>query len=340
VPERIRKQSADDIEFSTDFIVSPNTLWPDFYFLEISRGCLYNCKFCMLGKIYANRYRSHKTVIKIAEKARELTDKMRLVSATEDTHPEINRILRDLKDMGFQIIVGSQRADWVSDDFASYIDNKTFTVAPETGSDRLRRLIGKHMTNEEIMDAIRTVRKDRLDELQLYLMVGLPNETPHDIEETANLIRTVRTTLDREGYQHLKVRASINCFIPKPHTGFQYERQLTYDEYKSVIDRVRELVGGLEGVEFTTMDEKSVLTQGIVTRGDRRVGRAMYDALKKGDDITAWKSITCNNGSTERLFGRKESQWIAPWSFVDMTTTGIPATYIARVVKGVDYATK
>lgn len=318
-PEKIRMAANPDIEFNTDFIVSPDTLWPDFYFTEINRGCLYNCKFCMLGEIYPNRFRSYEKVMDIAERARKLTDKMRLVSSTEDTHPQISEILGGMKSMGFEIVVGSQRADWVNDTFTDYIDNKSFTIAPEAGSDRLRKFIGKSITNNDIMQSVKTVSKNRIEELQLYLIVGLPGETEEDVKSLSSLIRNVRYEMDKSGKKDMKLKAAINCFIPKPHTSFEHQKQLTYGDYEKLTEQVKGSVGIIKGVEYSLMDEKSILVQGIVTRGDRRVGRVIYEAYKNGDMVDSWSGAFYKSGlRNEDSFGERGFLSFLPWSMVEL----------------------
>lgn len=322
VPQIIKRQWPDNIEFYTDFIVSKNTLWPNFYFIEISRGCIYNCKFCMLGAIYKKaRFRSLKKILEIADKASKITNKIRLVSPTEYTHPNIKEILTTLKNKGFQIIVGSQRADWINKEFVDYIDNKTFTIAPEAGSNELRRFIGKDMSNREIFRSIKIVNKNKLDEVQLYLIVGFPNEIEKDIDKMIKLITQVRNLLDRERYERIKLKLAINCFIIKPHTIFQHKKQYTFNEYEMAIKKIKTSIKNLNNVELDLMDEKSILVQGIITRGDRKICKIIYDAYKLGDNPEAWE-FACkkNNAYKDLLFSRKNLNDKLPWFFIDLNT--------------------
>ena len=323
IKQVIKRQWVNNLESCTDFIISKNTLWPNFYFLEISRGCIYNCKFCMIGAVYKRaRFRSLKTILNIVDKASKLTDKIRLISPTEYTHPDIKAILDTLKNKGFHTIIGSQRADWINEELTNLIDNKTFTVAPESGSEKLRRFVGKNITNKQILESIKIANKDGMDEIQLYLIVGFPNETEKDINELIKLIKQIRILLNESGYNKLKLKVAINCFIAKPQTIFQREKQYTFNEYQSIIEKITTSIKNVKNVELYSMDEKSILAQGIITRGDRKTCKILFDAYKLGDTPKAWK-LACknNNENIDLLFAKKNHNSKLPWFFIDMNTS-------------------
>jgi radical SAM superfamily enzyme YgiQ (UPF0313 family) len=300
--KEVRFQRAKDIEFYTPFIVSRNTLWPNYAFVEVSRGCSYECKFCMLRGIYRGiRFRSMERILEIGELLSKFTKRIRLVASSEAMHPQITEILAKLKRLGFRVVVGSQRAELVTEEFLKYIDNTSFAIAPET-SEKLRIKIGKYIKDEEIFRVIKMVNERRkIKELVLHLMVGLPGETNKDILELVNFIRKCRKILKMDK----KLVLSINCFIPKPHTDFQLERQLDYREYEKIVRTIENSLKDLNNIQVKKMDERTLIAQKVLTRGDKTLGKIICSIVEKSDTNEIWRSL---------LLQRHEK--IAPKSYI------------------------
>lgn len=307
--EKIYFQKVKNIEFYTPFIISKNTLWPNYGFIEISRGCPYKCKFCMLRSIYKDvRFRSIERVLEIAQLLSKFTKKIRLVSPAEILHPQIDQILIRLKKLGFHIIVGSQRAELVTKNFLKYIDNTSFALAPET-SEKLRSKVGKCTKDKEIFRVIQLINKrKKIEELLLHLIVGFPKEKDRDILELISFIRKCRNILNKDK----KLSLSINCFIPKPHTDFQLEKCLDYEKYKKIVEIIKQSVRKLNNIEIKEMDEKTLLVQKIITRGNKNIGKIIYSAFERGDTCTVWQDIFSMYIQKNTSLSKVD----APWKFI------------------------
>ncbi len=321
ISEKVKRVWIENLDSSSsDFIVSKNTLWPNYYFLEIARGCGRHCRFCVLGYIFRRpRIKSFEEISRVAENIIKITNKIRFITPSDDDHPQINEILRKFNELGFEITTGSQRADLLTDKFVSRLNKQeVLTIAPETGSDWLRKSINKTLTNKDILKTVNYVIKYNIPKLQLYFIVGFPFERKSDIKAIADLSRKVRLKLDENGCEKTKLVLTINCHIRKPHTPFQWEEQELFNIYGKKISKIKFLLRGIKNTEINTMNKRQLLIEAILVRGDRRTGRVLFDAYKNGDTHQTWIEACKKNGVDYTFYSRKRNfDETLPWSIVD-----------------------
>jgi len=264
--------------------------------LEPLRGCYRGCKFCHAFAVY-RPYRERKadTIVQDAKTLLENTgyDEISLLSLSTLDHSEIRTILSELvpylRDRGISLSIPSTRADRFGLDLAEEISSlkkSGLTIAPEAGSQRLRDLIHKNLTEEDILSTVSLARQKGWRKIKLYFMVGLPQEEPEDLDAIVDLIRKIRGTGMKD------IRISVAGFVPKPHTPFQYEKQATVDELYEKFNRLMPLRKWAK-VEFH--DPYLSFLEGIISRGDRKLAPLIQWVQERGGFLEAWKDLFDRN---------------------------------------------
>jgi len=268
--------------------------------LEIMRGCTRGCRFCQAGAVYRpRRERSVQTLLRQAEEAIAATgyDEVSLLAFTSVDYSRIEELvaglIERLGDRGVGVSLPSLRADSFSMGLASRIQQvrKTgLTFAPEAGSERLRSVIHKQMTEEDLFAAADAAFASGWNRLKLYFMIGLPTETDEDVAAIADLVHRLlafgRGALGpRRG--RLQIAVSVAAFVPKPHTAFQWAPQ---DEMETLARKQRILQEGLRerAVKLSWTDPAVSALEAAISRGDRRIGEAIEQAWRLGARFDAW----------------------------------------------------
>jgi radical SAM family uncharacterized protein len=300
VPARVAKvvvPSFEDCYYPTKPVVPFAETVHDRINLEIMRGCPHACRFCQAVVIKNTlRVRSVERLVKYAEEAYENTgyDEIALTSLSSGDYPHVEELMARLSARFKHRRVGlSLPSLWISQRIKSFpsvigaVRKAGFTFAPEAGSDRLRQVIKKHIKNKDLLEVAHTVYREGWSHVKLYFMVGLPTETMEDVDEIIGLAKQValegKAAMGRLG----AVNASISPFVPKPHTPFQWEGMATWDHFKAVQERLRAKSRGLPiRLKINTPERNYV--EGVMSRGDRRVGKAVFEAWKRGSRFEAW----------------------------------------------------
>ncbi len=264
--------------------------------IEISRGCTRGCRFCQAGMIYRPvRERSPESILVKAKKAIEQTgyEDLSLLSLSSGDYGSIGSLLRALMDRQarekISISLPSLRIDSLNSSLIEQIKRvrKTgFTLAPEAGNDRLRKIINKRLTQADILETARMVYGAGWNLIKLYFMVGLPFEQDRDVEDIAHLSRKI-TALAGRGGRRPNLNVSVSTFVPKSHTPFMWLPQVALEEGGRKIGLIREGFRGSRVRVKWNNPEMSWL-EGIFSRGDRRLSRAIIEAWKIGARFDAW----------------------------------------------------
>jgi radical SAM family uncharacterized protein/radical SAM-linked protein len=282
----------DGAEFPTELVVPYCEAVHDRIGVEIARGCTRGCRFCQAGMLYRPvREREAATILDVAEKSIRATgwDEVALLSLSSGDHSCIGGLIRTMvEDFGpdkVAISLPSLRTETLNAKMAEDIRKvrKTgFTLAPEAGSDKLRRVINKGNTEEDMENAIRAAFGAGWKAVKLYFMIGLPRENDEDLEGIVDLVRKASKWTGRG-----KITASVSTFVPKCHTPFQWEAQLSVDE----TGRRQRLIRGYFGNRGTRVkfhDPRTSLLEGVIARGDREVTKVIEAAFEGGARLDGW----------------------------------------------------
>ncbi len=270
-------------------VFSPDTEFGSRLLVEVVRGCANLCRFCWAGYNYLPvRAFDADRILRLAESARPHASRVGLVSIALCDHPEIERILARLLELGYRISPASLRLDDLTEPIVRMLresGERSITIAPETGSDRLRRVINKTVTNAEVLDRAELVFASGIENLKLYFMIGLPTETDDDLVAIRDLTVRLREAMLRHARGRGtvgRITASVNPLVPKPGTAYQWAPMERPEITERKMKRLRQLVAGLDNVHFSIKSERHSFYQALLSLGDRRVAPAVEEAERNG----------------------------------------------------------
>ncbi|MEE8185102.1 MAG: radical SAM protein [Thermodesulfobacteriota bacterium] len=314
-PEKVKKVMAKNLDLyqtPESFITTPETVFSNTYLLEAERGCGRGCRFCVAGFIYLPpRERDVEGIKESVLRGMGITGKVGLVGAAISEYSGLKEVLKLVARNNGEATLSSLRLDMIDKDLLDLLKKvgyETITIAPEAGSERLRDVINKGIDDKDIINAVSTIRDAGFHRIKLYFLIGLPTERKEDIDAIVDITRRIRGVM-RKGV----ITLSINPFIPKPWTPFQW---CSYEKTKKLEEKLSYLKKEtikIKGVKLKAYSPRIGYMQAVLSRGDRRVS----EAIVKGFD-DSWSTLLRGAINTdyfvyrERAFGDR-----LPWDFID-----------------------
>lgn len=309
-PRSILTPGQIDSSFLPVFDEPEGSVFGDAGLVEIGRGCGRGCRFCAAGHICLPvRHRPVEDILRDVDTYTGHTTRIGLVGASISDHPRLADILRGIIDRGFGLTTSSFRADMIDDEIAGLLHRgglRTVTIAPEGGSERIRRIMNKRLSEDAILRAATSCRHAGIQRLKLYYMIGLPWEREEDIVEIIRLTGTIRAEFGGQ------VSVSVNPFIPKPQTPFQWCAMADEKYIAGVYRRLENRFRRMKGVALKTMSARIAIREAVLSLGDEKVGDAVITSVR--DDVP-WKKALKLAGVDvfELLHTGKPADYRFPW---------------------------
>ncbi|MFH1646629.1 MAG: radical SAM protein [Chloroflexota bacterium] len=317
----IARQFTRDLDASTatSVVLTPDTELGDLFLVEAERGCQRGCRFCLVNTAFSPmRFRSVDRLIEQAREGLRHRRRIGLVGPAVVDHPKIGELLAGLNDIGAEISISSLRISSLSQDILSELARgkaQTIAIAPEAGSERLRRVINKGISEDDILKTADSIGGNRFRQLKLYFIIGLPTETDNDAGEIVRLALAIKERLDRQGGS---TRLTLNAapFVPKAGTPFQW---LPMAPQETLNDRLTVLRSSLplKGIKLNEESPAWSQVQGVLARGDARLAPALADIEEVS--LAGWRrAVEKHQLDIDYYVNRKwETGDKLPWRMID-----------------------
>jgi radical SAM superfamily enzyme YgiQ (UPF0313 family) len=325
VPALVVKRRLKDVNlFETrSMLKSPKAEYGHMALLEVGKGCGRGCRFCLEGQVYRPvRHRSLEALRESVEKIAKESKRVGLVGACVSDYPWIGELMKLLEEYGVEVSISSLRADSLTEDLVASLQrggHRTLTMAPEAGTERLRRVVRKVITDEQIYAACDLLRKYGIPNLKCYFMIGQPTETMEDVEAISDLARRMLERLrvpGPDGHPFGKLTLSVSSFVPKPWTPFQWA---AFDEPRDLEAKLETIKSGARRIQARVVHEnpREAGLQALLARGDRLVADFLEIAARMDGD---WRRALREWSGDPTFYTRRERgpAEIMPWDHFDV----------------------
>jgi len=324
-PPKVQRVFVDDLSpYDTcSTILTPHTTFSDTYLVEAARGCPHGCRFCAAGFVYRPpRFRPAAELRRCLENGATQARRIGVMASAVSDLACIKEFCTQALDQGVQLSFSSLRADRLTPELLHILKRsglKTVAVAPDAGSERMRQVINKGITEKDVVQAADFLVEAGIPNLKLYFMVGLPAETPSDVEAIVSLCKRVQHRFVRASRSKKKIGrivVSLNSFIPKPFTPFQWA---PLEDVKSLKARIKQVKAGLKAVANIRVHAdipRWAYIQALLSRGDRRTAQLLVAAQEnQGNWVKTLKASIINPDFY--VYRERSFDEILPWDFID-----------------------
>ncbi|OGR00287.1 MAG: hypothetical protein A2505_09675 [Deltaproteobacteria bacterium RIFOXYD12_FULL_55_16] len=304
-------------------LLSPEAEFANLFLTELGRGCSRGCRFCAAGFVYRppRLWSAESILAALAERPEEI-NRVGLLGMEMARGEDLTRIAAYLLGQGCALSFSSLRADAISDELCQLLGQsrlKSAAIAPDGGSERLRRVINKGITEQDVLSAAEALARAGINHLKLYFMIGLPTETEADLAELLLLTDKVRQTLlgvGRETGRLGNITLSVNSFVPKAWTPFQFHGFAPLTVLKNSIKFLRQGVAGMANTRLMVDQPGNAFYQAVLARGDRRVGLVLYAMLHSGQN---WRQAMqgCGINPEDYAMRQRGQEELFPWEIID-----------------------
>jgi radical SAM superfamily enzyme YgiQ (UPF0313 family) len=325
-------QNLDDFPVAST-VLTTDTELGDLYLIEVERGCNWGCRFCLVSQCFAPmRLRSLESLLSQAEEGLKYRKRLGLVGPAVSDHPQIEELLFKLRQMGAELSISSLRVSPLSRIVLRELakgEARTISLAPETGSQRLRQVIKKSISEENILESMDKVAEPGIRLLKLYFMIGLPTETDEDIEAIINLILSYKSVLDKQR-TGCRIAITISPFVPKAGTPFQW---LAMAQVPVLNRRLAIIKNRLvpKGIKIKAESPAWSQVQGVLARGDTALAGVLADV--EGLSLAAWRKSVAKHNIDVDFYAhqRWDVDQKLPWAMIELgTKAGYLESELAR----------
>jgi len=290
LPVRKRRLARTDDYDTLSMVRTANTEFGEMALLEVGKGCGRGCRFCMEGEIYRPvRHRHLEAILRAADTALQRGQRIGLVGACVSDYPWIDGLITALRARGVDVSLSSVRADSLTPGLVQGLvesGSRTLTIAPEAGTERLRRVIHKEVSDQRLFEAVDLIAESGVPRVKMYFMIGQPTETAEDVGGIVQFAKTARHRIlrkRRDPKSLAELTVGVSCFVPKPWTAFQWCAMGEVREFDEKIQHLKRELRPV-GIRFTHDVPKWASLQGVLSRGDRHVADLLHLALlHRGD---------------------------------------------------------
>jgi radical SAM superfamily enzyme YgiQ (UPF0313 family) len=328
----VRRQWLDDLNSvdTSSKVLTRDTEFGNMYLIEVARGCARQCRFCLAGYYFLpKRERSVEKVLALAQEGLRYRDRIGLVGSAVSDYSGINEVSTRLLEMGAKISVSSLRVDSLTRPLLEALvksQTRTLTIAPEVGSERMSKVIGKGIGREHVLQAAAEAAGLGIRQFKLYFMVGLPTETEEDVQAIVELAKSTKAVVEKSR-PGSSLSINVSPFVPKAHTPFQRYPMLGVADLHA---RLGILETALRPKQIQVKGEGPAWSaiQGVLARGDRRLSKVLENMATQSS-LSNWKRAMADAGLEDAFYTQRqrEAEEILPWSVV---SSGVLDQYLQR----------